>query len=371
MITNTGKEIIAKYMLGQIPDFASYIAAGCGPKPLNAETGTYDYNNYKLRENLEFEMFRVPIISKGIVLENGVPKIVLTAELPTENRYEITELGVFSAGSNPALGAYSSRTLLTFADSEAWQYNGYTPATQLSSVVDNSGNILTPTSCMYVGSDNQLYLSQVRTNRYERPRFLNMSLMVPGNSCVIDESLNLSGTGNKPVELSGSTINLDKFSANDELRLALSVVQSQLASSVSLGAVRVRVEFRYDSSDASPKAVFKQEVKNVAGLNTNRYFVMSQALGNLETTSGFSWSGVSVINVYVSAYETNGTAIDTASTSAFMVALDGLRIENAVSNNPLYGMIGYTQMKTLNAEPVIKKQNSTSYAEFRFALDVN
>jgi len=33
MITNTGKTIIGKYLLGQAPAFASYIAVGCGPKP--------------------------------------------------------------------------------------------------------------------------------------------------------------------------------------------------------------------------------------------------------------------------------------------------------------------------------------------------
>ncbi len=34
MITNDGKQIVAKFMLGQAPTFASYIAAGCGPEPL-------------------------------------------------------------------------------------------------------------------------------------------------------------------------------------------------------------------------------------------------------------------------------------------------------------------------------------------------
>jgi hypothetical protein len=39
-------------------------------------------------------MFRVPISSRGYVQENGMNKIVLTAELPTEERYEITEVGL-------------------------------------------------------------------------------------------------------------------------------------------------------------------------------------------------------------------------------------------------------------------------------------
>ena len=34
MITTNGKQIIAKYLIGQTPSFASHIAVGCGKKPL-------------------------------------------------------------------------------------------------------------------------------------------------------------------------------------------------------------------------------------------------------------------------------------------------------------------------------------------------
>ena len=112
MITNTGKTIISKYMLGQVPAYASYLAVGCGKKPL----ATADpYGDYSSQENLDFEMFRVPISSRGIVNENGESKIVFTAELPTEERYEITEVGVYSAGSDPSVGIYGSKTLLSYS----------------------------------------------------------------------------------------------------------------------------------------------------------------------------------------------------------------------------------------------------------------
>jgi hypothetical protein len=162
MITNTGKNILAKYLVGQAPAYASYIAIGCGPKPVlslscdikktsilnnvatittseNIEnphgfsvgqkvivsnslksniddiylgyhtilsvpspiTFTYALTSLDLTEeilspmatasldfsdktSLDFEMFRVPITSKGYVTENGQSKIVFTAELPTE-----------------------------------------------------------------------------------------------------------------------------------------------------------------------------------------------------------------------------------------------------------------------------------------------
>jgi len=115
MITNIGKSIIGKYMLGQAPAYASYIAVGCGPQPLQTEDVA---DNFATKTNLDFEMFRVPISSRGFVNENGIDKIVLTAELPTEERYEITEVGLYSAGSNPSAGANDSKTVFSFAQGE-------------------------------------------------------------------------------------------------------------------------------------------------------------------------------------------------------------------------------------------------------------
>ena len=84
MITDIGKSIIGKYLLGQAPAYASYIAVGCGAQPLDTSD---PYGNYSTKENLDFEMFRVPVSSRGFVNDGGTEKIVLTAELPTEERY--------------------------------------------------------------------------------------------------------------------------------------------------------------------------------------------------------------------------------------------------------------------------------------------
>ena len=124
MITNTGKRILGKYLIGQAPAYASYIAIGCGAQPIDTDGILQDYSN---KQTLDFEMFRVPIESRGYVVEkeNGVDvsKIVFTAELPTAERYEITEIGLFSAGSNPSAASYDSRTLLSFSNSEVWKYH--------------------------------------------------------------------------------------------------------------------------------------------------------------------------------------------------------------------------------------------------------
>jgi hypothetical protein len=123
MITNTGKGILAKYLLGQAPAYASYIAVGSGPKALASDAvfTTGQKEEYSEKKSLDFEMFRVPIISRGYVNENNTDKLVLTAELPTEERYEITEVGIFSAGANPSVGAFDSRVLYTFGSTEGWE----------------------------------------------------------------------------------------------------------------------------------------------------------------------------------------------------------------------------------------------------------
>lgn len=377
MITNTGKSIIARYMLGQTTDYASYIAVGCGPKPIDVQGGSFDTAAYALRDNLEFEMFRVPIISRGTITENGVTKIVFSAELPTENRYEISEIGVFSAGSNPALGAYSSRSLFTFSENEAWLYNSATPPLITDNLDDNSGNFVTSVngatlSTFYANSDNPIFNNADRIARYESPRFMNSSLFIPGNSSSINNNNGvLSLQGGNPLKLNGIDIDLDRYSSEDEIRLAFSVINKLNANPVTkLGSARIKVQFRYSADDASPKAEFDAVVQDAAGLNDSRYFVVSKKIKDF-APADFSWASVSVIHIYVSAYETDGTTIETTSSPDLYVALDGMRIENAQSNNPVYGMIGYSVLKNKNAMTIIKKNNSTSYVEFRFALDVN
>jgi hypothetical protein len=177
MITNTGKSIIAKYLLGQAPAYASYIAIGCGATPLDTADEIGDYST---KTNLDFEMFRVPISSRGFVNEDGVDKIVLTAELPTEERYEISEIGIYSAGSNPSAGAYDSKTVFAFTQTENWQYVTAASAVAIdteSAALDspNFDNVIAVTDPVFqTSADNPIFFKSPRVARYERPRFFIM-----------------------------------------------------------------------------------------------------------------------------------------------------------------------------------------------------
>ena len=205
MITSVGKTLITKFLLGQAPAYASYLAIGCGPQPLTAlsfsvdqkalasgtvtlrTTATHnisvgDYitvsglgtsfdgvyvtisgttgttikytstdtttslttltltqlgavtKNYSTKTELDFEMYRSPITSRGYITENGVSKVVLTSELPSEERYEITEIGIFSAQSNPSTTTNGSRTLFAFTTTEGWTYYDSVSATPISQI---------------------------------------------------------------------------------------------------------------------------------------------------------------------------------------------------------------------------------------------
>jgi hypothetical protein len=50
--------------------------------------------------------------------------------------------------------------------------------------------------------------------------------------------------------------------------------------------------------------------------------------------------------------------------------LDALRLENVTSENPLYGLTGYSTVRTQEARTVTKLANTTNFIEFRFAMDV-
>ena len=163
MITNNGKELISKYLIGQAPAYASYIAIGCGAKPLNTDAAFIDYS---AKTNMDFEMFRIPIISRGYITENGISKIVLTAELPTEERYEISEVGIYSAGSNPSASGYDSRNLILFSQEENWQYVVTTPTaiTTVNTPLDsNDDNIIDVANDVFqTNADNRIFYKNIR-----------------------------------------------------------------------------------------------------------------------------------------------------------------------------------------------------------------
>jgi hypothetical protein len=374
MITTTGKNILSKYLIGQAPAYASYIAAGCGP---SAQLSTAAELDYSAKKSLDFEMFRAPIVSRGYVTENGVTEIVLTAEVPTEERYEITEVGVFSAGANPSAGANDSRVLYSFSQTENWEYHVVGSATAVPIIdrpLDNNdeatqgeivdgGNV-----AFFVNADNSLFENNAsRISRNERCRFLNNMVVIRGDMSEISKVGDvLVPAANTPhIHLTGISINLDKNSANDEIRLAFSVM-NRLNDTATPDTVRVVLEFTSeDTNTESRQFAMVQSELFTSDLSTNRYIVKNSTLQDLVKSAEFSWGAISIIKVYVSILDALGDP-----DPDFYVAVDALRFENTNTINALYGLTGYSVVKTSDALPVVKGSNTANLLEFRFAMDV-
>jgi hypothetical protein len=500
MITNTGKSIMAKYLVGQAPAYASHIAIGCGAKPLKGlefaivnreknatvatlksvnhglsigqaidvvglgsefdgtfvitsvepdtfsyttETGSVDllsqdalsgyaYPNYNNKERLDFEMLRVPIISRGYVTEDDpdvldefgnikkISKIVLTAELPTAERYEISEIGVFSGLSNPLAANSDSRSVYSFAANEGWSYHSATDNTvtaipAISGKLDQDGNtnsisdaaITVPGSnpavkykVFQAPASNEIFLSDYRTKRFEQPRFQDNAIFMAGNSAnlAVDSFGKMSvvptwtdGTEFKSnhIHLTNARLNFDRNSVTDELKLAFSVVSRDEDPTNDDVPTSVRLMVEFTSTDAYGEGqyarmevdlynsdVLSEDLPNegyrsnvvIDDLSKNRYFVATRKIEQLTKSSGFSWELVKNVKVYASVMDANNEPTD-----LFYVVLDGLRFENVSTTNPVYGMTGYTVVNNNDfnqPRTIIKSPNSTNYVEFRFAVDV-
>ena len=384
MITNKGKSIIGKYMLGQAPAYASYLAVGCGPTPLQTEDVA---DNFATKQNLDFEMFRVPISSRGFVNENGIVKIVLTAELPTEERYEITEVGLYSAGSNPSAGAQDSKTVFAFTQGENWEYHTASASIAIPVIsvpLDaNDDDIINATGTangvFQTNADNSIFYNTDRVDRYERPRFLNNTILMQGD----DSDLSIDGGGSGGVDHfvvdSGNHIHLTSpnvdFSQNsplDELRFAFSLVNRDGTSAANPDTVRILIDFAATDSN-SPTTYARFEINIEDGVDgydfsTNRYFVVSKQLQELYKSQNFTWNAVTVVKIYVSVFDSLSGGY--FPTSDYYIALDALRLENVATVNPLYGLTGYSVIKNDNATTIIKSPNTNNYVEFRFSIGV-
>jgi hypothetical protein len=387
MITNVGKNILAKYLVGQTTSYASHIAIGCGTNPVASD---YTFSPAELlamknRESLEFEMIRMPIVSRGFVDEDGISKVVLTAELPTQERYEITEVGIFSAASNPVAGAFDSRVVYSFSDTDNWRYSidGESPTNIFvqNAPLDgetNTGNIIQTPKVFATNADNRIFTDEDRVARNERCRFLNNIIAMRGDTSSL--GYNPQGsmvplTGSDYIILDPTSIDFTKNSPLDELRLAFSIANKTANSLTVPDNVKILLEFSHPGANSSIQyAKFQVDIDdtgydngtsvNSHDFENNRYVVVNKTFQELDKSLRFSWSEVKTAKIYATITKNN------LPSDSYYVCLDALRVENNTATNSLYGMTGYSVIKNVQSRPIIKSANTTNYIEFRFALDV-
>lgn len=401
MITNTGKNILAKYLIGQTTSYASHIAIGCGARPIDTSVGFGDYSE---KTTLDFEMLRAPIVSRGFISNNGVPNIVFTAELPSEERYEITEVGVYSAAINQLAGAYDSKSLFAFTQNELWEYHTVLPAeakplvyypTPLHGTADDNV-IRVPdelgTPVFQTNADNKIFSNADRIERFEQARFLNNIIAIRGDDSNIkrdDVSGNLyveefwedgaTVKASNHIHLTGVSLDFDQNAGTDELRVAFSLANKTGYHIVynpndvtNPDTVRILIEFLSTESASNLSTVQSatleielQDLTDNVDFADNRYFVVSTPLENLKKSANFSWAAINVIKISASVI------VDGMPSEDYYVFLDAIRLENLTTVNPLYGLTGYSVIRSAGARPITKFANTANLVEFRFALNVD
>jgi hypothetical protein len=448
MITNNGKEILSKYLLGQAPAYATHIAIGCGSTPLSTSASLV-YSDYSEKETLDFEMLRVPISSRGFVEEDGITKIALTAEIPTENRYEITEVGLWSSANNTLARGFDSRTIFDFQ--ENWQAHAVTISSiPIKSSLGTGGNISDDGSVVFRGNCGDPVLeTTLRKNRNEGPRFLNTSIFMRGDSSDIlssdyeitsasadgttltyastshgfslGDKVTVAGSSNdvfnvidatitsasanafeiskitsasatstggtawatgswEPEEVNGGftsthihlnaiNFNISENSPTDELVLTFSLVDKDSIGNGNPEYVKILVEF-YRNEIEQTIGFAKAEIYINGSEFTDRYKTIRFLISDLVTSPDFTASQIKVARVFSYVAIDDGVGGVEGSTEHY-VALDGLRIDNISTENPLYKLVGYSPTQTSDGYPIVKFENTNNFIEFRFGIGVS
>lgn len=373
MITNGGKRVISKYLLGQVPTYATHIAIGCGATPLDSDD-TFP-SGLENKEVLDFEMIRVPITSKGFVDDVDGTKIAFTAELPTPNRYEITEVGLWSSANNNL--ARGSQSKIIFDFQEGWQQHAQSVnAIPVKSSIGAGVNIEDNGDLIFIGSAGDRVLETVdRKLRKEGPRFLNSAIFIRGDSSVItgaDGSWVAQEDGSftsTHIHLNNITFDIGQNSPSDELVLSFSVVDKDSVGSGNPSFVKILIEF-FRRETLESLGFAKAEIYvDGSTLTNNRYHVARFPISDLITSPDFTASEIRLARIYSYIAVPDGSGGFQGSDSHY-IALDGFRIDNVTTDNPLYKLVGYSPTRTVDGTPILKLNNTNNYVEFRFGIGV-
>jgi hypothetical protein len=484
MITNIGKNLIGKYLVGNSTQYVSHIAIGSGAKPITTATA---YSDYTAKTVMDFEMTRVPIISRsyindkstvsitnvavtnatnsatftasndfvigqlvtvsGIsgatiggvtatsfnqsytvtaVASNGstftgtprtaiaptsttnsaktgtgigyVNKLSFTAEIPLEDRYEISELALWSDLNNPIPSGVDNKNIFNFSrNKETWSYylassgNTYSIVysssaldTGASAVNGNTNNIVFQTTpaikAILTNSDNTFFdnptitgVSETRLTRYERPRFLDDALILSADM----SKFNIASSTTVPNDLDPTVNNnyifisgvkfgdLDTNSTDDELVLAYSLINANAVPTTSFATIEsVNFMIQFETSTGN---FARYHFKKTAPSETNRYQTITVTLGdstNSQKDSLFKWSDATSAKIYASIQSSTGTQL-----TDYALAIDGLSLVNKNNlNDSNYGMVAYVPVRNTTATALVKEANNSNLVEFRLIL---
>ncbi len=227
---------------------------------------------------------------------------------------------------------------------------------------------------VFINSNSPIFEYSDRINRGEPPRYSNRSMLVSGSTSVVNNlmspssaSIDISSSSSYYVENNSINLNLSKNLPSDQIKLALSILSTARdgIESQAPDNVKIRVELLNNSGAFPPKAYTEISLQDT-DIDLMRYQVVTKNLSDFTTTENFSWSAINGIRIYTCIHDDSNV-----NTGEHFVLYDGLRFENISSYNPLYSLVAAEYVKTLDQNPILKKENSTSYVEYRFGVGVS
>lgn len=373
--SNIASAYIGTWLITSIPNTTSFkfaigdntLRAVASPSPQGKVI--IDFSN---KTSMGLEMLRLPITNRVSFVENGLSKVMFSADLPSAERYEISEIGLYSDASDSTVKV-NNKILFNFV-SENWlshDNNGILSITSIDTPLDtgsNTNEITINNSVFRANSDNSLFNNTVRTYRQEKPRMLNSSIFIKGDYSTLTVSSGKLQIGAQDYHVETdltSSIGLKEVSPNDEIKLAFSVVNKAAATSAP-DEIRILLEFSNGDTNPSNYARFHGIVTNTStqNLTTNRYVVITKKINELEQSASFDWNAVNFVKIYVSVIKTGSPS------NLYYVALDAITLNPAASNNPKYGLTGYTIVKNNNNLTITKANNSQQTIQFQYVVGV-
>ncbi len=430
MITTIGKGLIARALAGQIPSAFSYIALGVGAQPalpvtviekpaaawsgaevlddgvwglevdtLLAKLGDgatiysaldyqstgvlYEDDDIKNRSNLIFEAFRVPVSGASVLFEGGQTKVVLSGVLPSAQRYEFSEIGIYSAESNSALTTQTPRMIYTFSDAEGWEHHTGSTITDVAYAgsvstngfdIDSIGAGINP-KAFFIAADNPVFFPVDR--KAQRMRIYQDALIMRGDISTVDDATSTWALSGEHVHLTGKLVDLTKARPDDEIKIAFAVINKNYNYIDSAGvAEEARVAVRFMSSEESTvHATLQAKVTegatsltqepNTTSFADNGYYVLSFQKKDLVYQPNFSWENVTVAQVFVEVEPGTGqTSAD------YYVAVDAIRFDSNNNNNPTYGLSAYSAIRNTEKSTETKAEQTESQIEYKITLEV-
>jgi len=365
MITNKGKDVLTKYLLGQTATYATYISFGCGATPGGTPTGN--------ETAMEFEMVRVPISSRSLSKVGENKFISLAGELPLTEHYKVTEVAVWSDSSNSLSSSNTdSRVLFAFDNAENWQKYKNTdgilensPIPFINTAIGSEDGTITQEEKIFAcNATNATLQTEERINEGQGVRFLDNTIMMRGDCWIDDTSETSDG-----IRLQAFSADLSNAAPDDEIRIALGLYPVTIGDVDTPDDINLRLRLRFLTETSQLVNGVSQQIAatldvTIAPEAGEYYHIIRIPKSQFQFTTNFSWTDVTAADITVGV-----TPVDDAGEENYnqkwYVGIDAVRFENLTTPNPLYAMVGYAISDTI----VEKFANTNAYSEFRFGID--